>query len=99
MFLGCVEECCITLVSDALGNSWKNLARELDVSATNIENICEDHHGQKEQGIQAIVVWKQRLGGGSYVELLLRALENISRNDVVDQLDKHCREKHLSKKQ
>ncbi|CAB4022947.1 Leucine-rich repeat serine threonine- kinase 2 [Paramuricea clavata] len=92
----CVEKCCVNLVSDELGSSWKDLGRELNVSEPKIQNILEDDHGQKEQGLHVLYAWKNGIGSGAYVRLLTDALEKITRKDVADKLVQHCREKHIS---
>jgi hypothetical protein len=95
-FSDCVHECCLILVSDKLGNSWKDLGRKLSVCESQIQNISNDGQGQKEQGFDVLYTWKNSLGSEANVRSLTDALEKISRKDVADQLVNHYKEKHVS---
>ncbi|XP_028415846.1 uncharacterized protein LOC114539418 [Dendronephthya gigantea] len=92
-----VDECCITNVSNKLGNNWKDLGRELSVEESKMDNISEENHEQKERGIKVILSWKNHLGSSAVVSLLASALKKISRKDLAEQLVSHCKNCHSSK--
>lgn len=92
-----MEECCITSISNILGNCWQNLGRQLGVPQTEIDNISADNPEQREKGFHVVLSWKNDHGNAATIELLSNALNDISRKNVADELAKHCQVNHFSK--
>lgn len=88
--LDCAQQCCLTFIGDNLGTRWKELGRKLNVKHVDIENIAADCKGQKEQGFQVLMAWKQSQGTKAFVSDLINALELLGLKDVADKLNKHC---------
>lgn len=79
-----------------LGNCWQSLGRQLRVPQTIIDNISADYHEQREKGFHVVLSWKNDHGNAATMELLINALNDISKKNVAHELVKHCQVSHFS---
>ena len=89
-----VEECCLHLVAEGLGGSWKDLGRKLNVKEAEIDNICSDFPKQQERGYQVLLKWKRRLGTKAVVSEIINSLSHLPLKGIADNLCEHCLETH-----
>ncbi|CAH1246544.1 FADD [Branchiostoma lanceolatum] len=76
------------LVENNLGRNWRQLARKLRLSETEIECISEDHSRRlREQGRQALILWSEKNEDATFQDLVT-ALRRCQLNDIADQLVK-----------
>nr|ACA30400.1 Fas-associated death domain protein [Branchiostoma belcheri]ACA30401.1 Fas-associated death domain protein [Branchiostoma belcheri] len=76
------------IVENNLGRNWRQLARKLQLSETDIECISEDYSRRlREQGRQALLLWSDRNEDARYTDLVT-ALRRCQLNDIGDQLER-----------
>eukprot|EP00058_Branchiostoma_floridae_P000503 XP_002585991.1 hypothetical protein BRAFLDRAFT_255736 [Branchiostoma floridae] len=76
------------LVENNLGRNWRQLARKLRLTETDIECISEDHSRKlREQGRQALILWSEKNEDATFQDLVT-ALRRCQLNDIADQLEK-----------
>ncbi|XP_066304106.1 FAS-associated death domain protein-like [Branchiostoma lanceolatum] len=76
------------LVENNLGRNWRQLARKLRLSETEIECISEDYSRRlREQGRQALILWSEKNEDATFQDLVT-ALRRCQLNDIADQLVK-----------
>ncbi|KAI8521454.1 hypothetical protein Bbelb_012080 [Branchiostoma belcheri] len=76
------------IVENNLGRNWRQLARKLQLSETDIECISEDYSRKlREQGRQALLLWSDRNEDARYTDLVT-ALRRCQLNDIGDQLER-----------
>ena len=66
----------LMLVSEKLGKNWKNLARRLGISDTDIDTLAYDYFrdGLQETGYQMLRKWYQQKGSEATYKVLAKAL-------------------------
>ncbi|XP_060263143.1 ankyrin-1 isoform X9 [Ovis aries] len=78
----------MTLISDHLGLSWTELARELQFSVDDINRIrVENPNSLLEQSLALLNLWVTREGQDAKMENLYVALRNIDRGEIVNMLE------------
>ncbi|XP_052517515.1 ankyrin-1 [Budorcas taxicolor] len=78
----------MTLISDHLGLSWTELARELQFSVDDINRIrVENPNSLLEQSLALLNLWVTREGQDAKMENLYAALRNIDRGEIVNMLE------------
>ncbi|XP_065803561.1 ankyrin-1 isoform X4 [Muntiacus reevesi] len=78
----------MTLISDQLGLSWAELARELQFSVDDINRIrVENPNSLLEQSVALLNLWVTREGQDAKMENLYAALRNIDRGEIVNMLE------------
>ncbi|XP_070315835.1 ankyrin-1 isoform X7 [Odocoileus virginianus] len=78
----------MTLISDHLGLSWAELARELQFSVDDINRIrVENPNSLLEQSLALLNLWVTREGQDAKMENLYTALRNIDRGEIVNMLE------------
>eukprot|EP00058_Branchiostoma_floridae_P010987 XP_002596475.1 hypothetical protein BRAFLDRAFT_243662 [Branchiostoma floridae] len=76
------------LVENNLGRNWRQLARKLRLTETDIECISEDYSRKlREQGRQALILWSEKNEDATFQDLVT-ALRRCQLNDIADQLEK-----------
>ncbi|XP_006078696.3 ankyrin-1 isoform X3 [Bubalus bubalis] len=76
------------LISDHLGLSWAELARELQFSVDDINRIrVENPNSLLEQSLALLNLWVTREGQDAKMENLYAALRNIDRGEIVNMLE------------
>ncbi|KAJ8401997.1 hypothetical protein AAFF_G00372320 [Aldrovandia affinis] len=78
----------ISLISEQLGLSWAELARELQFSVDDINRIrVENPNSLLDQSSTLLNLWATREGKRAKMESLYGALRNIDRVDIVSSLE------------
>ncbi|XP_061119227.1 ankyrin-1-like isoform X1 [Conger conger] len=78
----------ISLISEQLGLSWAELARELQFSVDDINRIrVENPNSLLDQSSALLNLWATREGKRAKMESLYGALRNIDRTDIVSSLE------------
>ncbi|XP_064163969.1 ankyrin-1 isoform X2 [Anguilla rostrata] len=78
----------ISLISEQLGLSWAELARELQFSVDDINRIrVENPNSLLDQSSALLNLWATREGKRAKMESLYGALRNIDRTDIVTSLE------------
>uniref|UniRef100_A0A8B9X7I8 Ankyrin-1 n=1 Tax=Bos mutus grunniens TaxID=30521 RepID=A0A8B9X7I8_BOSMU len=76
------------LISEHLGLSWAELARELQFSVDDINRIrVENPNSLLEQSLALLNLWVTREGQDAKMENLYAALRNIDRGEIVNMLE------------
>ncbi|XP_048648828.1 ankyrin-1 [Marmota marmota marmota] len=78
----------MAIISEHLGLSWAELARELQFSVEDINRIrVENPNSLLEQSTALLNLWIVREGENAKMENLYTALRNIDRSEIVNMLD------------
>ncbi|KAG7476301.1 hypothetical protein MATL_G00081420 [Megalops atlanticus] len=78
----------ISLISEQLGLSWAELARELQFSVDDINRIrVENPNSLLDQSSVLLSLWASREGRRAKMESLYGALRNIDRTDIISSLE------------
>ncbi|KAJ8286759.1 hypothetical protein GJAV_G00042960 [Gymnothorax javanicus] len=78
----------ISLISEQLGLSWAELARELQFGVDDINRIrVENPNSLLDQSSALLNLWATREGKRAKMESLYGALKNIDRTDIVSSLE------------
>ncbi|XP_062867659.1 ankyrin-1 isoform X2 [Trichomycterus rosablanca] len=78
----------VTPISEQLGLSWTELARELQFGVDDINRIrVENPNSLLDQSSALLNLWAGREGKRAQMENLCRALRNIDRSDIVKSLE------------
>ena len=77
----------IPIVAKQVNTSWKRLARRLDLSPAEIDNIQEEEKGDHERCCKVLDTWCQRHGSEATIKKLMKTLTDaglaIVNNDVM----------------
>ncbi|KAM8974400.1 ankyrin-1 isoform 2-T2 [Pelodytes ibericus] len=78
----------MAVISEHLGLSWAELARELQFEMDDINKIrVENPNSLLEQSAALLHLWASRQGPNANLEDLYTALRNIDRNEIVNMLE------------
>ncbi|XP_059240530.1 ankyrin-1 isoform X12 [Mustela nigripes] len=78
----------MAIISEHLGLSWAELARELQFSVEDINRIrVENPNSLLEQSVALLNLWVIREGKNANMENLYTALRNIDRSEIVNMLE------------
>eukprot|EP00070_Physeter_catodon_P031032 XP_028337926.1 ankyrin-1 isoform X4 [Physeter catodon] len=78
----------MAIISEHLGLSWAELARELQFSVDDINRIrVENPNSLLEQSVALLNLWVVREGQDAKMENLYAALRNIDRGEIVNMLE------------
>ncbi|XP_047573138.1 ankyrin-1 isoform X3 [Lutra lutra] len=78
----------MAIISEHLGLSWAELARELQFSVEDINRIrVENPNSLLEQSVALLNLWVIREGKNANMENLYAALRNIDRSEIVNMLE------------
>ncbi|XP_040202129.1 ankyrin-1 isoform X5 [Rana temporaria] len=78
----------MAVISEHLGLSWAELARELQFEMDDINRIrVENPNSLLEQSAALLHLWASRQGSNAKLEDLYTALRNIDRNEIVTMLE------------
>ncbi|XP_041089465.1 ankyrin-1-like isoform X1 [Polyodon spathula] len=78
----------MALISEQLGLSWAELARELEFSVDDINRIrVENPNSLLEQSSALLNLWATREGKRAKMESLYTALKSVDRTDIVNMLE------------
>ncbi|KAF5920678.1 hypothetical protein HPG69_014715 [Diceros bicornis minor] len=78
----------MAIISEHLGFSWAELARELQFSVEDINRIrVENPNSLLEQSVALLNLWVMREGENAKMENLYTALRNIDRSEIVNMLE------------
>ena len=64
----------IPIVAKQVNTSWKRLARRLDLSPAEIDNIQEEEKDDHERCCKVLDTWCQRHGSDAKVKILMKTL-------------------------
>ena len=77
----------IPTVAEQVKTSWKRLARRLDLSPAEIDNIQEEENDDHERCCKVLDTWCQRHGSDAKIKKLMMTLTDaglaIVNNDVI----------------
>ena len=78
------------VVSAKLAGDWRRLGRHLGIADATLEQIRIDFHieGQHEVNYRILLKWKQDCSSLATVHALAKALVEIGRGDLADELCK-----------
>ena len=82
-----VTEIQIFAICGAVGVDWRDLGTVLGITSDTMNDIDKVHEECREKARKVLLKWKQKKGKEATVEILLIALEQIERRDVVEKLD------------
>ncbi|KAG9488607.1 hypothetical protein GDO78_004906 [Eleutherodactylus coqui] len=83
----------MAVISEHLGLSWAELARELQFEMDDINRIrVENPNSLLEQSAALLHLWASRQGSNAKLEDLYTALRNIDRNEIVTMLEGSARQ-------
>ncbi|XP_032959813.1 ankyrin-1 isoform X2 [Rhinolophus ferrumequinum] len=83
----------MAIISEHLGLSWAELARELQFSVEDINRIrVENPNSLLEQSVALLNLWVIREGKNANMENLYAALRNIDRSEIVNMLESSGRQ-------
>ena len=73
-------------LGDEIGENWIKLARHLEVSDPNIEEINKAHDLLSEKGYHMLKHWKQEKGSATTYQALCEALQHklVRRKDLAE---------------
>uniref|UniRef100_A0A8C4YPU0 Ankyrin-1 n=1 Tax=Gopherus evgoodei TaxID=1825980 RepID=A0A8C4YPU0_9SAUR len=78
----------MAVISEQLGLSWAELARELQFGVDDINRIrVENPNSLLEQSVALLNLWVSREGKNAKMENLYAALRSIDRSEIVDMLE------------
>nr|2YQF_A Chain A, Ankyrin-1 [Homo sapiens]2YVI_A Chain A, Ankyrin-1 [Homo sapiens] len=78
----------MAVISEHLGLSWAELARELQFSVEDINRIrVENPNSLLEQSVALLNLWVIREGQNANMENLYTALQSIDRGEIVNMLE------------
>ena len=69
-----------------VGAYWRDLGTRLGLESAVMDNIETDIKECRERAWKVLRKWKQKRGKGATVKILIDALKNIERKDVVEKL-------------
>ncbi|CAH3147687.1 unnamed protein product [Pocillopora meandrina] len=81
-----VTEIQIFAICGAVGVDWRDLGTVLGIASDTMDDIDKVHQACREKARKVLLKWKQKKGKEATVEILLIALEEIERRDVVEKL-------------
>lgn len=81
-----VTEIQIFGICGAVGENWRDLGTVLGIESGTMHDINETHHACRERARKLLLKWKQKEGSEATVEILINALEQIERKDVIGKL-------------
>ncbi|CAH3147686.1 unnamed protein product [Pocillopora meandrina] len=81
-----VTEIHIWSIRVAVGAEWRHLGAVLGLESALMDNIDADHSAYREKAWKVLQKWKQKEGNGATVGILINALEEIGRRDVIEKL-------------
>ncbi|KAL4664114.1 hypothetical protein H8957_013406 [Semnopithecus entellus] len=85
----------MAVISEHLGLSWAELARELQFSVEDINRIrVENPNSLLEQSVALLNLWVIREGQNTDMENLCTALQSIDRGEIVNMLEGSGRQSH-----
>ena len=81
-----VTEILIGSICHYVGVDWRDLGTVFGFESWEMNNINTDHNKSHEKAREVLLKWKQKKGKGATVGILIKALKEIKRKDVVDKL-------------
>ena len=66
--------------------NWRDLGTVLGIASALMDKIEADHSACRERAWKVLQKWKQKEGNGATVGILIIALEEIERRDVIEKL-------------
>ena len=81
-----VTENHIWLICDKVATDWRDLGTVLGTTSALMDIIETDCSASHEKARKVLLKWKQRKGKGATVGILINALKEIERIDVVEKL-------------
>ena len=72
----------IPIVAKQVKTSWKRLARRLDLSTAEIDNIQEEENDDHERCCKVLDTWCQRNGSDAKIKKLMKTLTDAGLADV-----------------
>ena len=81
-----VTEIQIFGICGAVGVNWRDLGTVLGIESVTMDDINETHSACRERARKLLLKWKQKEGSEATVEILINALEQIERKDVIGKL-------------
>jgi hypothetical protein len=85
-----VDDDLLTFLGPHIGY-WKMLARNLDFSEGEIDNLEYDFKQQEEQGIQMLQKWKKDKGIDAKISILCDAAMKAERRHIVAKIDEYLK--------
>lgn len=70
-------------VSDVIGHDWRNLARELGVTESDVRFIECHYPDQRSAARQALELFRTRDIDDDYIRLIVVALKGVRRHNLV----------------
>ena len=81
-----VTEIHIRSICGKVGTDWRDLGTVLRLESALMDNIEADLSECRERAWKVLQKWKQKNGNRATVEILINALNEIDRKDVVEKL-------------
>ncbi|XP_028393150.1 malignant fibrous histiocytoma-amplified sequence 1 homolog [Dendronephthya gigantea] len=94
-----VEEDLFDTIALSVGTDWTYLARTLGTKLVRVNSIKEEKRGNiREQAVEMLREWKQRLGSEAKVKVIITALRKMKLNEVADSVVQQTRASEHSEK-
>jgi hypothetical protein len=78
------------LVAREIGDSWKMLGRELNISDPDINNIESDYRHTEDKAYQVLTKWYQKNGRARATrEVLGKALQAVGKTSIAEEIGFH----------
>lgn len=78
----------VQALSKEFGNTWREIARALDLTEAEMQNIEKYYKEQEEVSYQILFKWRMKKGNSATNSALFWCLRKAKRNDLADNLEK-----------
>ena len=81
-----VTELQLSNISDDVGTCWRKLGPKLNIAASKIQNLDDEHRCNWDKANALLLMWKRKEGSGAVAGRLADALESIERKSIAEKL-------------
>lgn len=81
-----VTELQLSMISDDVGNCWRELGPRLEIAASKIRNLDEEYSTNRDKANALLIKWKEEKGSSALVGRLADHLKEIGRTDIAEKL-------------
>ncbi|XP_044167138.1 uncharacterized protein LOC122951183 [Acropora millepora] len=81
-----VTELQLSMISDDVGNCWRELGPRLEIAASKIRNLNDEYSTNRDRANALLIKWKQEKGTNALVGRLADHLKEIGRTDIAEEL-------------
>lgn len=87
------------IIAQNVGLDWTYLARKLGTKLVRVNSIKEENRGStREQAVEMLREWRQRLGGEAKLKVIIDALRNMKLSEAADSILRESRASEHSEK-